>query len=217
VLIYIDDIIIYSSDINEHMDLLLMVLDRFLDRNLIINLEKSHFLLEQIKYLGHVVDADGIRPDISKIQIIHNTRPPENISELKTFLGLVGFYRDYLPRLSEFAAPLWELDKKDVVWDWSPRHQKAFEDIKNLIGEHTMMTHFDSDLDVEVYSDASDVAICFIISQKGQMVMSYHRKLTDTETRYAVIERELLALVEGVKRHRPYLFGRPITCYTDHK
>ncbi|CAM9425935.1 unnamed protein product [Heterosigma akashiwo] len=175
VLIYIDDIIIYSSDINEHMDLLLMVLDRFLDRNLIINLEKSHFLLEQIKYLGHVVDADGIRPDTSKIQIIHNTRPPENISELKTFLGLVGFYRDYLPRLSEFAAPLWELDKKDVVWDWSPRHQKAFEDIKSLIGEHTMMTHFDSDLDVEVYSDASDVAICFIISPKrtdGHVVSS---------------------------------------------
>ncbi|CAM9759862.1 unnamed protein product, partial [Heterosigma akashiwo] len=101
VLIYIDDIIIYSNDIQSHMDLLLTVLDRFLDKNLIIKIEKSHFLLESIQYLGHIVDSDGVQPDDSKIQIIKNARSPDNVTELKAFLALVGFYRSFIPRLSE--------------------------------------------------------------------------------------------------------------------
>ena len=146
VLIYIDDIIIYSNDIQSHMDLLLTVLDRFLDKNLIINIEKSHFLLESIQNLGHIVDSDGVRPDDTKIQIIKNAKSPDNVTELKAFLALVGFYRSFIPRLSEFSAPLFELDKQGVEWNWTEQHEQAFTEIKNLIGgEHTLRHHFRDD------------------------------------------------------------------------
>lgn len=218
--VYIDDIIVYSQSIEQHRAHLLEVFDRLVSYNLVLNVKKCQFFKCHVQFLGFTVTPDGIQPNNDKIDSVLKLAAPKSKKEVQEFLGFVNFYRDFCPGMAEKAACLYDLVKKDVEFQWQGEHESAFRSIIDMLTSPPLLAIPDMQSPFFVSTDASSKAVGVVLFQKQggaeQPVAYASRVLKDSERKYSVIEKELLAIIFGLKRFRYYLLGRKFTLYTDH-
>ena len=222
VFIFLDDILVSGRDEDELVSRLEQVLQRFQDSGLRVRPDKCRFMVPRIEYLGHVIDKDGIRTTEAKVRAITQSPTPTNVSELKSFLGIVNYYSRFIPDRAQTLYPLFDLLKKDVRWSWDKKQQRAFEECKRLLTSHQLLVHFDPELPLVLTCDASARGIGAVLSHTfpdgSERPIGYaSRTLQTAEVKYSQIERESLAIVFGVTAFRDYLYGAKFVLVTDHK
>ncbi|CAG9129442.1 unnamed protein product [Plutella xylostella] len=221
---YLDDIIVVSSSFEEHVSLLLRVLEKLKHANLTINLEKCKFFRSQLKYLGYVVDEHGLRTDPSKVEAILNYPTPTSRKDLKRFLGTATWYRRFVPNFSTVAGPLNKLtsNKKNAPpFKWTPEVDASFNKLKECLVSAPVLSCPNYDLPFEVHTDASDYGVGAMLTQtvdgKEHPIAYMSRSLTGAEKNYSITERETLAVITALEHWRCYLEnGQTFTVYTDH-
>ena len=216
--VYIDDLLIVSKEtFKNHLDHLEQVLTRLAEAGLKVNATKSSFCCNELEYLGYLINNEGVRPTMKKVEAIRNIAPPKTRKQLRSFIGMVNYYRDMWPKRSHYLAPLSSLTSKNVKWEWTSIHQEAFDNMKKLIAQETLLTYPDFNKPFEIHTDASDIQLGACISQDGKPIAFYSRKLNPAQTRYTVTERELLSIVETFKEFRNILLGQQLIVHTDHQ
>lgn len=222
VVCYLDDILVTSSTLEDHLQLLDRVLARLTANGIRANLRKCEFLKSSMEYLGYRIDAQGLHPTESKVQAIQNAPSPSNVMELRSFLGLLNYYGRFLTGLSTILKPLHQLLEKDSRWKWTSECEKAFKEAKESLLRSKWLTHYDPSKPLCLACDASPSGVGAVISHimpNGDEVpiACASRTLSPSERNYAQIEREALGIVFGVKKFHKYLYGRKFTLITDHK
>ena len=212
-----DDIVISGKTEEEHDANMHSMMRRVEDTGLKLNPDKCRVKEKKIKFFGVVCGEDGVQPDPAKVSALKNMQPPTNAQELQTFLGMATYMGSFIQNLSILTAPLRELIKKDKIFDWLPEHQEAFDKIKDTISEEVTLAYFDPKKEITLQVDASLKGLGAALLQEGKPIAFASKALTDTESRYANIERELLAVVYGCERFHTYLFGYEFTVESDHK
>ena len=222
VVVYLDDILITSPTDDEHIATLAVVMARLEEAGLRLNREKCVFLAPSVIYLGHRIDAEGLHPIREKVQAIQEAPQPNNVAELKSYLGLLTYYSKFLRNLSTMLAPLYQLLKHGEHWCWTSLQTQAFVKSKELMLSSQVLVHFDPTLKIRLACDASDYGIRAVLSHvmpdgAEKPVGFFSQSLTATERKYSQIEKEALACVVGVTRFHSYLWGHHFTLQTDHK
>ena len=217
VAVYLDDILIYSKTEEEHYKHIEQVLDVLKKNNLFLRFEKCSFFKREVKYLGHIIDEHGVRPDPDKVRAVKEWPPPKNTHELKSFLGLTNYFRKFIRGYSQYTFPLTQLLKKNTPWIWAKPCEVAFEFLKQSLMSAPVLVHYDPEGNLEVIVDASKVALGAILMCNDRPVAYESRKLTPAESRYDTGDRELLAVIHALKVWRPYLDGVPFKLVTDHE
>ena len=217
-----DDILIIGKDQAEHDKRLKQVLDRLVERKLTLNLEKCLFSQSRLQYLGQIIDSDGIRKDPSKIKAITDMAEPQNIADLRRFLGLVNHLMKFCPNLAEKTKPLRDLLKKESAWVWDTAQQEAFQQLKVDMASDQVLALYDPEKETVVSSDASSFGLGAVLMQKqpsGKMrpVAYASKSMTETERRYAQIEKEALAITWALEHWAEFLIGMRFKVETDHK
>ena len=220
-LIYLDDIIIFSSTFREHLDRLTAVLQKLQRAGLKLRTEKCRFAQRKVHYLGHVVSAAGVEPDPAKVEAISSYPAPRDVREVRQFLGMANYYRRFVKNFSQIASPLYELTKKTAKgFSWNTDCQDAFDDLKSRLLAPPILAYPDFSKLFLVHTDASASAIGGILSQhneEGEQVIAYwSRQLSKAERNYSTVEREALAAVAAIKEFYPYLYGFPFKLIVDH-
>lgn len=220
-LVYLDDIIIFSTSLQEHLERLREVFKRLRESNFKIQLDKSEFLRREVAYLGHMVTPDGVRPNPDKILAIKNYPIPTTTKQIKGFLGLLGYYRRFIKNFAKITKPLTKCLKKGAKIEHNNEFIECFETCKKLLSNQPILQYPDFDKPFNLTCDASNVALGAVLSQGpiGQdLPIAYaSRTLNDSERNYSTIEKECLCLVWATKYFRPYLYGRKFKIITDHK
>lgn len=194
------------------------LLERARKVNLKLNKDKMNLRKASVKFMGHVIGREGLKPDSDKVSAIENMAKPSSKKEVLTLLGFVNYLAKFLPRLSEVSQPLRELTADGAEFIWSKQHEKAFESIKELVVKHPVLQYYSVDDEVVLQTDASDKGVGAVLLQKGKPVAFASRTLSQTEQRYATIEKECLAIVFGCERFYQYLAWKDnIFVETDHK
>jgi hypothetical protein len=222
-IVYLDDILIYSDNVEDHNEHVRLVLTRLLKNKLYAKAEKCQFLRESIEFLGYIISKNGIGMDPKRIESIDNWPIPTKVKELQSFLGFANFYRMFIPQYSKCVEPMLRLLKKGTIFQWSEEQQKAFNQLKIEFLKENVLIHADPKEPFVLEADASDYALGGILSQKTTMglqpVAFYSRKLTTAEINYEIHDKELLAIIACMYQWRAYLLGsiHPIKIYTDHR
>lgn len=220
-LVYLDDIIVFSTSLQEHMVNLEKVFSRLRESNFKIQMDKSEFLKLETAYLGHVITREGIKPNPDKIKSIQNYPIPKTSKEIKQFLGLLGYYRKFIPDFARLTKPMTKCLKKSNKITLDSEYINCFERCKTLLTNDPILQYPDFTKDFILTTDASNVAIGAVLSQgtigSDKPICYASRTLNDSEMNYSTIEKELLAIVWATKYFRPYLFGRKFKILTDHK
>lgn len=219
--VYLDDVVIYASSLQDHIVKFRKLADRFRAANLRLQPDKCEFLRKEVVYLGHIISGDGVKPNPLKVSAVRDFPTPKNATNIKQFLGLAGYYRRFISRFSYITKPLTELLKKDVEFNWQEEQEKAFNTIKELLCTEPILQYPDFTKPFVLTTDASGYAIGGILSQGKigeDLPIAYtSRVLNDGECKFSTTEKELLAIVYCVKHFRPYLYGKKFTLVTDHK
>lgn len=219
-LVYMDDVIVYSKSMESHIEDLKKVMNMINQAGLKLHYDKCSFGQEKVNYLGYVISNNLISTDQNKIKAINQFPLPKTMKQLKSFLGLANYYRRFIPSFSALCAPLYELTRNKKLESWSKKNIKVFEEIKKALVSPSVLCMPDFNKEFFVTTDASDYAIGAILSQKNDInagVVSYFsRKLSDTEKKYSVFEKEALAIVSAIKEFKYYLYGRKFQVFTDH-
>lgn len=221
---YLDDIIVISNSFEEHVSLLLRVLEKLKQANLTVNLEKCKFFRSQLRYLGYVVDANGLRTDPEKVEAILNFPTPTSRKDLKRFLGTATWYRRFVPNFSTIAGPLNKLTsnkKNGPPFEWTSEADSAFNRLKECLISAPVLSCPDYSLPFQVHTDASNYGVGAMLTQVVDNVehpIAYmSRSLTGPEKNYSITERETLAVITALEHWRCYLEnGLTFTVYTDH-
>ena len=221
-LVYIDDIIVFSATFEEHMAHLEQILNRLEQFGLHARISKSEFAVPSLLYLGYIVSKDGLLPNPAKTAAIQTLTAPQAVPELRRFLGMTGYYRSFIQDYSHLAEPLIALSRGNIIWEWTPACQLAFQTLRDRLSSAPVLAYPDWGKPFILQTDASDVAIGAILAQldssgKERPVAYASRTLTPAERNYSATDRECLAVVWGVALHRPYLHGRLFTIITDHQ
>ena len=216
-----DDVLVFGSSQEEHDTRLAVVLQRIAEAGVTLNPDKCAFNREQVKFLGHIVNKNGIRADPDKITAIVKMKAPTNVPELRRFLGMANHLGKFTPRLSQLSQPLRELLSKKNCWTWGPGQTRAFNQIKSELTEPTILTLYDPAANSKVSADASSYGLGAVLLQEVDRVwkpVAYaSRSLTETEKRYAQIEKEALGVGWACDRFSNYVLGRSFEIETDHK
>ena len=220
VVIYLDDILIYSKTKEGHIQHIKKVLDILRQHKLFAKISKCEFFKHQVEYLGHLISKNGIAVDKKKVEAIQTWPTPSNVSEIHSFLGLASYYRKFVPNFSTIATPLTQLLHKDQKYCWMENEEKAFNELKSKLSSTPVLLLPDPTKPFSVTTDASDYAIGAVLSQNhghGDQPIAYEsRKLSQAELNYPTHEKELLAIVHALKIWRTYLEGSKFTVITDH-
>lgn len=223
VLAYLDDCILFSNSVGQHMATLGEVLSRLKKTNLKLKPRKCNLFQEELVYLGFLVNKSGIRPNPEAVKKIKELMEPTNVCEVQRFLGKANYYRKFVPKLAEIAHPLYELTKSKgkSQFQWEAEHQSAFDQLKAILCSEQVMGHprFDREFILDV--DASDYALGVELSQKDEdgnerPVYYASRHLEKSERSYSATARETLAAVFGCEYFKQYLQGRKFTIRSDH-
>ena len=212
-----DDVAVYGPDKAEHDHNLLNLMKVANEEGLVFNSAKCIIRTTKIPFFGMIYSASGARPDLERIEAIQSLPAPENITELQEFLGIATYMSSFVPRLSHHTATLRELLKQDVEFTWTETHQEEFLRVKELICQDTTLAYFDPNKASVLQVDSSLRGLGAVLMQDGRPIAFASKSLTDTEKRYANIERELLAVVYGCERFHTYLYGKPFSVQSDHK
>jgi transposase InsO family protein len=214
---YIDDILIMAETRAEHDRLVAIVLRRLAEAGFAVNEAKSDFGKSSITFLGHVLSGDGIRPDPSKLEALRDMRAPRSLAELQSLMGFLNFLGRYIPQFATLAEPIRRIQSKKVLYAWGEEQQQAFEAIRQHLLTAPVLAPFDPTAPLTVATDASNTGLGGVLLQHGRPIMFVARSLSPAETRYAAIEKELLAVRFVLERCHFYTYGRPIVLQTDHK
>ena len=199
VVVFIADILVYSKDEQEHEQHLKIVLQTLRDKKLYAKLSKCDFWLKEISFLGHIVSAEGIRVDPVKIEAVVNWKPPRSVTEVRSFLGLAGYYRRFVKGFSVIASPLTKLLRKGVLFEWSDKCQNSFEQLKEMLVEAPVLTQPTSGKEYTLYSDASGIGLGCVLMQNEKIVAYASRQLKSHEKTYPTHDLELAAVVFALK------------------
>jgi len=219
-LVYLDDIVIYGSSLQEHNKRLTEILQR-LHEHLKLQVEKCEFLCKEVTYLGHIISKDGISPDPAKLSAVKDFPTPKKVKDVQSFIELAGYYRKFIKNVSKIAKLLTMLTKKDNKFNWSTEQQNAFNILKEKLIFAPVLNYLDFSQQFLITTDASDyrIAIEAILSQgpvsQDQPIAYASRILNKAEQNYTT-EKELLAIVWAVKYFRPYVYGTKFLI-TDYK
>ncbi|GJP30951.1 hypothetical protein CLOM_g7514 [Closterium sp. NIES-68] len=220
VVVYLDDILIYSRDMKHHVEHLRLVLEILRRERFYIKLSKSEFALEKVQFLGHMVSAQGVHVDPKKIEAVRTWKTPENVKELLQLLGFANFYNRFVPQYAKIAAPLTNQLKKNTPYKWEPKHQEAVEQLKQALTSAPVLILPNPERDYVIEADASDQAVGAVLMQdqgNGLQPIAYlSKKLHGAELNYPIHDKEALAIVIAFKAWRCYLEGRRTIVYTDH-
>lgn len=219
---YIDDIVVTGKDQEEHLANLKAVFEKLFDAGLRLNKRKCEFFKESIKYLGFEVSSEGLRKTDERIEAILDAKIPTNVSEVKSFCGLVNHYGLFIKDCAKILYPLFNLQKKSVEFDWTEGCQKAVDTIKKEIVSSVVLVHFDSKLPILLTCDASNKGLGCVLSHRfpdGSIkpVAFASRTLNSAENNYSILDKEALAIIFGVKKFFQYLIGTHFILQTDHK
>jgi hypothetical protein len=217
VVVFIDDILIYSKNKAEHTKHLRIVLQRLRDHKLYAKFSKCEFWLDSVKFLGHTISEDGISVDSSKVQEVMDWKPPKSVHQIRSFLGLAGYYRRFIPDASRIAKPMTELLKKGVKFVWSKECDKAFHTLREHLTSAPVLTQPDVSKPSEVFCDASGTGLGCMLMQENRVIAYASRALRPHEKNYPTHDLELVAVVHALKLWRHYLMGNRCNIYTDHK
>ncbi|KAJ9561902.1 hypothetical protein OSB04_007062 [Centaurea solstitialis] len=217
VIVFIDDILVYSKSEEEHATHLHEILELLRKERLYAKFSKCEFWLRQVQFLGHVISGDGVSVDSTKIEAIQKWEQPKNSSEVRSFLGLVGYYRRFIRDFSKIAMPLTSLTRKNVKFEWTEAQDKAFQTLKDCLTNAPILALPEGSEDFVVYSDASLLGLRCVLMQRGKVIAYASRQLKEYEKKYPTHDLELAAVVFALKLWRHYLYGMKCQLYTDHK
>ncbi|UYV73063.1 K02A2.6-like [Cordylochernes scorpioides] len=218
---FIDDVLIYSESLEQHLADLTEVLDRLRKYGLQVRPSKCQLFQEEVTFLGHRVDKDGIHPKENNIEKIKNMSPPKTVSGVRRFLGAVGFYRKFIAGFSEIAAPLYELTKKGTRYEWNEAAQRAYDKLKTCLSSAPILIHPYYREKFLIFTDASDIGCGGMLSQlkngTPQPISFYSHKFRGAELNYSTIEKECLAIIMAIEQFDYYIYGQQVEIYCDHK
>ena len=212
-----DDIVVHGATENTHDGTVLVLCETVRLNSQSLNAKEMQFKSIDCELFGHKLTPDGIKVDPKKIEAIIQMDPPQNVTSLQSFNGMVNYLKKFSPVLSELSEPLRRLCKSGVEWVWESKQQNAFEAIKRVIMTLPVLAYFDKTKKHTIQCDASKKRLGAVLLQESKPVMYVSRALTETEQRYSNIERELLAIVFALERLNHYTFGRTITVQSDHQ
>lgn len=216
--VYLDDVIIFSTSLQEHMNSLDKILKTLHSVNLKVSLNKCDFLKKYSEFLGHIVTPDGIKPNPSKIATIQKFPIPKTVKEIQSFLGLTGYYRKFILDYAKIIKPLTKCLKKDAIINTSDKEYiEAVNKLKIAMSDDLINRHPDFSKPFILTTDASNFAIGAVLSQSHGPLCFASRTLNVHECNYSTIEKELLAIVWATKQFRHYLYGRHFKILTDHR
>ncbi|KAL0301589.1 UNVERIFIED_CONTAM: Retrovirus-related Pol polyprotein from transposon.6 [Sesamum radiatum] len=216
VVVYLDDIVVYSGTLAEHVEHLRQVLTRLREHELYAKVSKCSFAQETISFLGHIVERGRIQMDPKKVRAIEEWWPPSDVHDLRSFLRLANYYRHFVKGYSEIVRPMTDLLKKTETWDWTPQCQVAFDNLKRTMVTDPVLALPDMSKPFTVETDGSDFALGEVLMQYGHPVAFESRKLKNVERRYSVHEKELLAVINYLRLCRHYYLGSPFVVETDN-
>ena len=211
-----DDILVYGDE-KTHDDRIRKLLERCQILGIRLNKNKCQFRLPQVDFMGHIVSKDGLKVDPKKVEAILEMNPPINREEVERFKGMVNYLSKFVPKLSDIMRPIVALTRKDVEWNWSQAQDKALAEVKRLLTQIPVLVYFDPKRELVIQSDASNGGLGAVLLQDGHPLGYTSRTLTDAEKRYAVIEKEMLSIVNALEKWHQFTYGRPVLVQTDHK
>ena len=219
--VYIDDLLVYSQTLEEHLVHLGKVMDKLREVNLKLKPSKCHFVRQSVEFLGHILTPKGLQPNPKQVAAVQEFPVPRNVSELRQFLGLTSYYRRFIAQFSRVASPLHNLTRKDIKWDWNEDCQVAFEQLKRKLLTSPILEYPDFEADFVLETDASIQGLGAILSQPKQddklHPLAYaSRSLSNPERNYSITELETLGVVWAIQHFRAYLYGHNVTVFTDH-
>ena len=212
-----DDFVVYGRTERDHDNALNRLMQSAKLNGLVFRSEKCKIRQKQVSFFGLLWSTDGMRPDPKKCDSIHERPAPGNVSELQSFLGLVQYLAPFVPNLSEKTKLLRQLCKKSSHYEWTAEHNKAFNDLKQAIHKDLELQYYNSREPTVLEVDASSNGLGAALIQNNRPIAFASKSLTDTESRYANIERELLAVVYALEKFHTYVYGKHVTVYSDHK
>ena len=216
-----DDILVFAKDHCEHDSRLREVLKRLESAHVTLNTSKCEFGKSSVKFLGHIIDGQGVRADPEKTEAIRRLETPSSVTDLRRFLGMVNQLGKFSPRIAEMTQPLRELLSTKNAWVWGPQQERAYGQIKEELTKTTTLMLYDPRAEVKVSADASSFGLGAVLLQRSQdtwrPVAYASRSMSPTERRYAQIEKEALAITWACQRFSDYVLGRNFTIKTDHK
>lgn len=221
-LAYLDDLIVYSDTYDDHIEDLNKVFKRLRQFRLRINRSKCTFAGTEVKYLGHIINAEGIQPDSDKVAAIQKMREPKNVKELLSFVQTCSWFRRFIPNFANVARPLTNLTKKDTPWIWEEEQASSFSTLKKMLISPPILQQADPDGTYILRTDASAYALgaCLLQGESPETerpVEYASRLLTEAERNYSTIEREALAVVWSINKFRGYLDGAKVVVRSDHQ
>jgi hypothetical protein len=217
VVVFIDDILIYSKTKEDHANHIRVVLQRLRDHRLYAKFSKCEFWLDSVKFLGHTISSEGISVDPTKVQEVMDWKPLTSVHQIRSFLGLAGYYRRFIPDFSKIAKPMTELLKKEVKFHWDNKCEEAFHTLRKLLTTTLVLAQPDSTQPFDVYCDASGTGLGRILMQNNRVIAYASRALWSHEQNYRTHDLELAAVIHALKIWRHHLMGAKCNIYTDHK
>jgi len=220
--VFIDDVVIYSRTEAEHIQLLEQVFRKLNTANLKLKPSKCRFLTDQVKFLGHEINQEGIAPNRSNTAAMEEAPRPTSVRETRRFLGMIGFFRPFIPQAAKLLSPLFDLLKGKRKFAWTDECQKAFERVKAILTRTPVLAHPDYKQPFLLFTDACDTAVGAYLAQEQhdgttKPIAFFSKRLTGAPTRYSTVEKEFLAVVWAARHFRYYLVGRETKLYSDHK
>ncbi|CAH9101779.1 unnamed protein product [Cuscuta epithymum] len=217
VIVFIDDILIYSKSKEEHEEHLREVLETLRKHKLYAKFSKCEFWLDQVAFLGHVVSKQGVSVDPSKVAAVRDWSRPKNAKEVRSFLGLAGYYRKFVEGFSAIALPLTTLTRKGKNFEWTDRCEKSFQELKNRLTSAPVLALPEGKEGFVIYTDASKMGLGAVLMQNERVIAYASRQLKEYEANYPTHDLELAAVIHALKIWRHYLYGVQCKIFTDHK
>lgn len=219
--VFLDDILVYSRSWREHRRHLRLILQALREHSLKASLKKCAFFQREVAFLGHVVSSGGVATDSDKVSAVKNWPAPSNVKEVRSFLGLAGYYQRFIRNFAQLAAPISSLLKQEVTFSWTGDQQRAFEALKEALTTAPVLHIPDPHQDFVLETDASGFAIGAVLSQTDKQgnlrpVTFISRKMNQHEANYATHEQETLAVIDALKKLRHHLHGPKVKVITDH-
>ena len=217
VVVFIDEILVYLKDREDHDLHLRVVLETLRNERLYAKLSTCEFWMRELSFLGHIVSEEGIRVDLKKIEVIIEWKPPRNVTKVRSFRGLASYYRRFVKRFSMTTGPMTRLLQKNVRFEWSEKCQASFEKLKEFLTEAPVLTQPTYGKEYLIFRNASLNGLGCILMQESKVVVYASRQFKPHENNYPTHDLELAAIVFALKIWRHYLYGEKRFIYTDHK
>jgi len=217
VVVFIDDILIYSKTQEEHAEHLRLVLGVLREKQLYAKLSKCEFWMDEVQFLAHVIFSKGIAVDPAKVEAVVKWESPKSATEIRSFVGLAGYYRRFIEGFSKIVAPLTLLTRKDQPFTWIDKCEESFQELKRRLTSNPILVIPDVGKPFEVYCDASHLGLGCILMQEKKVVAYASRQLKVHEMNYPTHDLELAAIVFAMKIWRHYLYGAQFRVFSDHK